>query len=82
VLLDVHLTRADLPQALACGDRALALHRFTGHRLGEARTALLLGHALQADAQADAARASWRTAETLFTDVGALEAADARALLG
>ncbi|WP_439660530.1 tetratricopeptide repeat protein [Lentzea sp. HUAS TT2] len=48
VLLDVHLTNGDLSQALACGERALALHQATGHRHGEARTALLLGHVLQA----------------------------------
>ncbi|MDX8035524.1 BTAD domain-containing putative transcriptional regulator [Lentzea sp. BCCO 10_0856] len=51
VLLDIHLTNGDLPQALACGERALALHRSTGHRRGEARTALLLDRARLADAR-------------------------------
>jgi DNA-binding SARP family transcriptional activator/tetratricopeptide (TPR) repeat protein len=43
-LLDAHLTVGNLDKALAHGRRALRLHRATGHRDGEARTALLLGH--------------------------------------
>ncbi|MGW4213842.1 AfsR/SARP family transcriptional regulator [Lentzea sp. NPDC004789] len=77
VLLEIHLHTGDRERAAACGHHALALHRATGHRLGEARTALLLGHALEPAA----AQAAWRRAAMLFTDIGVPEAAEARALL-
>jgi hypothetical protein len=79
-LLDVHLTAGDRDAALDSGRRALGLHRATGHRHGEARTALLLGHALHATDPAAAAR-SWRDAGDLFTALGAPGAADASAPL-
>ncbi|MET9633488.1 tetratricopeptide repeat protein [Lentzea sp. NPDC006480] len=44
VLLEIHLRTGDHERAAACGQQALALHRITGHRYGEARTALLLDH--------------------------------------
>jgi DNA-binding SARP family transcriptional activator/tetratricopeptide (TPR) repeat protein len=77
VLLQIHLHTGDHERAAAYGHHALALHRTTGHRLGEARTALLLGHVLEPAA----AQAAWRRAATLFTDIGVPEAAEARALL-
>ncbi|MET8764184.1 BTAD domain-containing putative transcriptional regulator [Lentzea sp. NPDC004782] len=77
VLLEIHLHTGDHERAAAYGHHALALHRTTGHRLGEARTALLLGHVLEPAA----ARAAWRRAAALFADVGVPEAAEARALL-
>jgi DNA-binding SARP family transcriptional activator/tetratricopeptide (TPR) repeat protein len=80
VLLDIHLHAGQHARAVECGHHALALHRTTGHRHGEARTALLLGHALEATDPV-AAQAVWHTAATLFTDIGAPEAAEAWALL-
>jgi tetratricopeptide (TPR) repeat protein len=80
-LLDINLSTGNVPRALAYGQRALTLHRVTGHRHGEARTALLLGHVLHAAHRPAAAHAAWRTAATLFTDIGAPEAAVAHALL-
>ena len=62
------------------GRRAPYLHRATGHRHGEARTALLVGHALRATDHVAAIR-SCRDARDLFTALGAPEAADAEALL-
>ncbi|MGM1058964.1 tetratricopeptide repeat protein [Saccharothrix sp. Mg75] len=73
VLLKVHLDTGDLGRALTCGRRALALHRSTGHRHGEASTALLLGHALQADGQPHAAGTAWHCAAALFTAIGTPE---------
>ncbi|MFE5819852.1 hypothetical protein ACFQ6S_41380 [Streptomyces sp. NPDC056479] len=35
-------------EAVALGDQALAVHRRTGHRLGEARTLLIFGMRQQA----------------------------------
>lgn len=46
-LLDAHLTAGNLDEALNHGHRALDLHRVTGHRRGEARTAHLLRHCSQ-----------------------------------
>ena len=79
-LIEVHLAAGNPDAAVDDGRRALDLHRATGHRHGEARTAYLLGHALRATDHVAAAR-SCRDARDLFTDLGAPEAADAEALL-
>jgi DNA-binding SARP family transcriptional activator/tetratricopeptide (TPR) repeat protein len=79
-LLEVHLAAGDPAAAVDNGRRALDLHRGTGHRHGEARTALLLGHALRATDHVAATR-SCRDARDLFAALGAPEAADAEALL-
>ena len=81
VLLDTRLTVGDLAAALADGAGARELHRATGHRYGEARTALLLGRAQHAAGNPAAAVESWRDALTLFSALGAPEAGDAEALL-
>jgi hypothetical protein len=62
---------------LAHGRRALRLQRATGHRHGEARTALLLGHVLHARDETAAAIDSWRAAAVIFKTLGAPEAKDA-----
>jgi DNA-binding SARP family transcriptional activator/Tfp pilus assembly protein PilF len=54
--------------------RALTVHRETSHRLGAARTHVLLGRSLGHLDDGDAARGHWRQALTLFTDVGTPEA--------
>jgi DNA-binding SARP family transcriptional activator/Tfp pilus assembly protein PilF len=77
---EVQLAAGDPAAAVDSGCRALDLHRATGHRHGEARTALLLGHALRATDHAAATR-SCRDARDLFVALGAPEAADAAALL-
>lgn len=79
VLLDTHLTAGAPDTALRHGRRAQNLHRATGHRHGEASTALLVGHALHATGDPTAATRSWRHARDLFTAIGAPEATDADA---
>ncbi|HYS35434.1 MAG TPA: BTAD domain-containing putative transcriptional regulator [Pseudonocardiaceae bacterium] len=78
-LLDAHLTAGNLDKALDHGRRALHLHRSTGHRHGEAGTALLLGHAFHATDDTTAAARSWRDAATLFKALGAPEIGDVEA---
>jgi hypothetical protein len=51
----------------------VAPQRVSGHRLGQARTLVTLGHALRHAEGADAAAACRREALELFTDVGAPE---------
>jgi hypothetical protein len=63
------------------GQQALALHRQTGHRLGQARTLLVVGHALRRTGDTDAALSRWREALALFTDIGSPEADQVQALL-
>ncbi|WP_374222692.1 hypothetical protein [Streptomyces spinoverrucosus] len=55
--------------AVALGEEALAVHRQTGHRLGEAHTLMTLGRALHKtkDAAAGPARDQ---ALAVFSDVG------------
>ncbi|MEU9149889.1 hypothetical protein AB0D59_04950 [Streptomyces sp. NPDC048417] len=55
--------------AITLGEEALAVHRQTGHRLGEARTLVALGRALHKtkDAAAGPAR---HQALAVFSDVG------------
>jgi tetratricopeptide (TPR) repeat protein/transcriptional regulator with XRE-family HTH domain len=81
-LASVHLAQGDGRQAVDCAERALAIHHRTGHRLGEARTRLILGHALRQAQQPDAARTQWRQALALFASIGTQEASQVSRLLG
>ena len=81
VLAAVHLDASRVSEAVTEAERALAGHTETGHRLGAARTHVVLGRALDRDGRAVAARAHWRTALALFADVGSPEVAEVRALL-
>jgi hypothetical protein len=56
--------------------QALACHRATRHRLGEARTLATLGHLHQATGDAAVARAAWQQARHLLTAAGAQPEAD------
>jgi hypothetical protein len=58
----------------------LALHRDTCHRLGEARTLVVLGNALRG-ADGERALRCWQHAHDLFTQVGTPEAEQVGALL-
>ena len=61
---------------------ALDLHRATGQRIGEARTLVVLGRLLRDAGDALGAASARREALALFTDIGAPEADDVRALPG
>jgi DNA-binding SARP family transcriptional activator len=63
-------------------ERALPLHRGTGHRMGEARTLAVIGWAYAADARPDLAATCWTQALKIMTEVGSAEAAGLTALLG
>ena len=60
--------------------QALAIQRDTGHRLGQARTLLVLGYALHPGG-ANAALSHWQQARALFTEIGTPEADHAHALV-
>jgi hypothetical protein len=79
ILADVSLGQGDAGQAGDHARQALALHRKTGHRLGEART--LLGLAQRHTGDAGAALPVLQQALGLFTGIGASEAQQARDLL-
>jgi tetratricopeptide (TPR) repeat protein/transcriptional regulator with XRE-family HTH domain len=81
-LARIHLLRGDPRRGARLGWQALAIHRETGHRLGEARTLLLLGHALrERDRSTTSARESWERALALFTTMRTPEAGQVRTLL-
>jgi tetratricopeptide (TPR) repeat protein len=77
-LLDQRAGRHD--QAVESARQALAIQRDTGHRLGQAHTLLVLGHALHPEG-ADAALPHWQQALALFTEIGTPEADHAHALV-
>jgi len=60
----------DAEQAIAHARQALEIQRQTGHRLGEARALVVLGHALYRTGDAAAARPYWQEALALLTDIG------------
>ena len=75
---------ADGTGARDLAEEALAVHRETGHRLGLARTFVILGRAVLREGGPDAAaRAAdaWRSALDLFTRLGTPEADEVRVLL-
>ncbi|WP_158894315.1 AfsR/SARP family transcriptional regulator [Amycolatopsis anabasis] len=67
--------------AAAIAGHALALHRETGHLLGQARALLVLAHLLDAAGRHERARTHHQEALTLFTGIGAPWAEHARCLL-
>ncbi|MCT2594431.1 tetratricopeptide repeat protein, partial [Streptomyces sp. N2-109] len=75
-----HLAARRPAEAAACADRALTLHR-TGGAWRRSNILTVLGKALQAQGQADRARACWVDALSLFTEAGSPDGAEARALL-
>jgi Flp pilus assembly protein TadD len=70
----IRLDRNDVDQAIHDANEAVAVHRETGDRLGEARTLVLLGRALHRSGQSDAALSQWRQALALFTELGTPDA--------
>jgi DNA-binding SARP family transcriptional activator len=80
-LADVYLNLDHPERAADYAEQALAIHRETGHRLGQARTLRILGYALYHTGGIGAARSPWREALALFTSVGTPEADNVRTLL-
>ncbi|KAA2263384.1 tetratricopeptide repeat protein [Solihabitans fulvus] len=78
ILAGIHL-REDRERAAEEAERALRIHRGTGHRLGAARTLVILGHASAAEPQR--AAEAWREARDLFAAAGSPEADDVARLL-
>jgi DNA-binding SARP family transcriptional activator len=68
-------------EAIRYAQLAIESDRAVGYRLGEARARLLLGHAYHRRGDAAAAATHWRQALARFTDLGAPEADQVRALL-
>jgi hypothetical protein len=77
---EAHLGTGERDAALVEAERAEAIYRDTGHRLGRARALRLLCTAVS-DRCPDRARMLWRTALTLFADIGGPEADELRQLL-
>jgi DNA-binding SARP family transcriptional activator/tetratricopeptide (TPR) repeat protein len=80
-LAEIRLDRHDHDRAREYAELALDNHRRTGHRLGEARTHLILGQISQRTEESGSARDHWRQAYTIFTDIGSPEAEQTAALL-
>jgi hypothetical protein len=80
-LAEVHLAHGQPEQAADVARQALAAHRDCAQRLTEARTLLVLDHAVRDTCGTDAAAACRREARDLFTDLGSPEAARASELL-
>ncbi|HEU4424785.1 MAG TPA: BTAD domain-containing putative transcriptional regulator [Pilimelia sp.] len=80
-LAGIRLARKQPDRAAALALQAIDLHRDTGHRAGEARTLVVLGHALLAGNGTHAAIDAWEGALRLFTDLGAAEAHTVQALI-
>ena len=77
---ETHLDRGDRDAGLVAAERAEAIYRDTGHRLGRARALRLLGVAVR-DRCPEQAGMLWRTALTLFTEIGSPDADELRHLL-
>lgn len=81
VLAAAHLADGKAGRALSCGVRAYGIHREVGHRLGQARTDLLLGHARRELGDQALARRHWRRAERVLSALGTPDVATATGLL-
>jgi hypothetical protein len=77
VLAGICLEQEDLDRAVDLAQQALLSHGETGHRLGEARTHIVLGQAWQRVGDEGSARAHQARAETLFASLGLATAAAA-----
>lgn len=71
VIAQTHLQQGQIGPARESGEHALAIHRSTGHRLGEAQTLAVLGRLAKLTGDEVAARYWLRASRKLFTDVGA-----------
>ena len=69
----VHLDQGELDLAIRRARHAATLHHEAGHRLGEARTLLVLGHALRQGGDTESAHSCLQRARALFQDVGSPE---------
>ncbi|SNS94462.1 DNA-binding transcriptional activator of the SARP family [Asanoa hainanensis] len=76
LLGSIHLRNGDIDGAVDSGQRALTLHRQTGHRLGEARSLRLLGDIARANGLGTIAREQWHAALALLSELGSGEIAD------
>ncbi|HEV2781110.1 MAG TPA: tetratricopeptide repeat protein [Actinophytocola sp.] len=76
-----YLDLGHLDQAATHAHQAFKVVRERRQRLAEARTRLVLGLIRRAEHDLDGARAHWRAALDIFTDIGTPEAAEAAALL-
>jgi tetratricopeptide (TPR) repeat protein len=77
----VELAKLDLDEdrpveTVEHAEGALAIHRETGHRPGEARALRVLGNGLAATGRDRAAEAAWQEAFALFSDMGMPEAGE------
>jgi DNA-binding SARP family transcriptional activator/tetratricopeptide (TPR) repeat protein len=71
VLAVIQLNRDQTAVASDHAAKALAIHRQTGHRLGEAGTLIILGHLADAAGHRDQALAYREDAHALLADIGA-----------
>lgn len=71
VLAAIQLDNGEYAEAVELAMEALAAHRETGHRLGEAEALLVLGGVADRTGDPDRALARRRDAATLMTDIGA-----------
>jgi DNA-binding SARP family transcriptional activator/tetratricopeptide (TPR) repeat protein len=72
-LAAIRLNRDEFAEAMTLATEALAAHRETGHRLGEAEALLVLGGVADRTGDPDRALVRRREAATLLTDIGAAE---------
>jgi DNA-binding SARP family transcriptional activator len=73
VLAAIRLDRGEFADAAKLATEALATHRETGHRLGEAEAMLVLGGVADRTGDPDRALVRRREAATLLADIGAVE---------
>jgi len=80
-LASVALAEGDPRAAIDQAHQALAVHQETGHRLGQARTHVVLGHAYRLRYRGPDAERHWQAAIALFDTAGGAEAEPVRLLL-
>jgi DNA-binding SARP family transcriptional activator/DNA-binding XRE family transcriptional regulator/Tfp pilus assembly protein PilF len=71
----------ELDEATAEAGRVLEMQRWMGHRVGEARTLILLGDIGDASGEADQASRHWRSALELCVEIGLSDSDEVRARL-
>jgi hypothetical protein len=77
-LAGILLDQGRVAQAVTIAQQALANHRETGHRLGEARTLAVLGRIADAKGEPEDSRRHRRAALAIFDDVGSPPPDDVR----